>query len=163
MEEKFQYKYYLDEGIKDIYDGKFNDAIEKITKSIEVKNDFDISYFYRAVAYQSMEDWDNAMLDYTKSIQLNPKMTDAYYNRARIILSRKDIENPKIENAVSDLKKALELDEKFVDALYAMGAAKKKLGEYREAITYLDRAIEIEPDAINAKALKKLIENKYLK
>ena len=162
MEEKFQYKYYLDEGIKDIYEGKFISAIEKISKSIEVKNDFDVSYFYRAVAYQSLENWDEAMLDYTKSIQLNPKMTDAYYNRARIILSRKDIKNPKIENAVSDLEIALELDENFVDALYAMAAALKKLGEYEKAIAYLDRAIEIEPDAVNAKALKKLIQTKYL-
>lgn len=162
MEEKFQYKYYLDEGIKDIYSGDYKSAIEKITKSIDIKNDFDVSYFYRAVAYHYLEDWDNAMLDYTKSIQLNPKMTDAYYNRARIILSRKDIENPKIENAVSDLKEALKLDDKFVDALYALSAALKKQGQYKKAIEYLDRLIEIEPDAVNAKALKKLIETKYL-
>ena len=162
MEEKFQYKYYLDEGIKDIYEGKFNDAIEKITKSIEVKNDFDVSYFYRAVAHQSLENWDEAMLDYTKSIQLNEKMTDAYYNRARIILSRKDIKNPKIENAIKDLNKALELDDKFIDAMYALAAVLKKLGKYEEAISYLDRIIKIEPDAVNARALKKLIETKYL-
>ena len=163
MEEKFQYKYYLDEGIYDIQQGFYKSAIEKITKSIEIKNDFEISYFYRAVAYQALEDWDNAMLDYTASIQLNEKMTDAYYNRAKIILSRKDIKDPKIENAVKDLEHALELDDKFLDALFAMGAAKKKLGQYEEAITYLNRAIEIEPNAVNSKALKKLIETKYLK
>ena len=103
-----------------------------------------------------------AMLDYTKAIQLNSKMTDAYYNRARIILSRKDIQNPKIENAVSDLEIALSLDEKFIDALFAMAAAKKKQGKYNEAISYLDKLLEIEPDAINAKALKKLLIQKYI-
>ena len=163
MQEKFQYKYYLDEGIFDIRQGYYKSAIEKITKSIEIKDDFDVSYFYRAVAYQSLEEWDEAMLDYTKSIQLNPKMTDAYYNRARIILSRKDIKNPKIENAVKDLEMAITLDDKFVDAYFALGAALKKLEKYEDAIKYLNKAIEIEPDAVNAKALKKLIETKYLK
>ena len=101
-------------------------------------------------------------MDYTKAIQINPKMTDAYYNRAKIILSRKDIINPKIENAIEDLKKAIELDNKFVDAMFAMAAGLKKLAKYNEAIEYLDKIIEIEPDAINAKALKKLILTKYL-
>ncbi len=162
MEEKFQYKYYLDEAIEDFYKGKFDDAILKLDKSIEIKNDFEVSYFYRAACYQALEKWDMAMLDYTKAIQLNDKMTDAYYNRARIILSRKDIENPKIENAVNDLEIALSLDEKFIDALFAMAAAKKKQGKYNEALLYLDKLLEIEPDAINAKALKKLLLTKYM-
>lgn len=156
------YKKYLDEGIFNIQDGKYECAIENITKSIEIKNDWEIPYFYRAVAYQAMEKFDDAMLDYTKSIRINSKMTDAYYNRARIILTRKDIENPDIEGAIRDLEKAIELDNKFIDALYAMAAAKKKLHEYDSAIEYLDRLLEIEPDAVNAKALKKLITQKYL-
>ena len=157
-----EYKELLDNGIYDIQDGRFECAVENITKSIELKRDWEISYFYRAVAYQAMERFDEAILDYTKSIQINERMTDAYYNRAKIILTRKDIENPDINIAVEDLKKALKLDEKFLDALYAMAAAYKKLGEYKEAIVYLDRLIEIEPDAVQAKALKKLIEQKYL-
>ena len=109
-----------------------------------------------------MEEFDEAMLDYTKAIQLDEKMTDAYYNRARIILSRKDLDNPKVENAVKDLEKALELDPQFIDALYAMAAAKKKLGDYHAALVYIERLLQIEPDAIWAKALKKLILQKYI-
>lgn len=160
--ENNDYKKYLDEGIYDFQDGKFEDAILKLNKSIELKNDFCVSYFYRGACYQVLENWDEAMLDYTKAIQLNDKMTDAYYNRAKIILSRKDIENPKIENAISDLEKALELDENFLDALYAMACAKKKVEQYQEAHAYLVKLLNIEPDAIHAKALKKLLENKYL-
>lgn len=160
--EEVQYKYYLDEGIFDIQDGKYETAIEKISKSIKLKNDFEISYFYRAVANQALENWDEAMLDYTSALQINDKMTDAYYNRARIILSRKDIKNPKTENAISDLKMALELDNKFTDAMYAMACALKKQEKYKEAILYLNKTIELEPDSVHAKALKKLIETKYL-
>ncbi len=157
------YKKHLDEGIYDINCGKFQAAIEKINKSIELRNDWEIPYFYRAVAYQAMENFDNAMLDYTKSLQLNPKMTDAYYNRAKITLSRKDVENPDIMTAVKDLEKALELDEKFLNALYAIAAAHKKLGNYKIALSYLDKLLEIEPEAVNARAFKKLLLQKYIK
>ena len=157
-----EYKDFLDNGIYDIQCGKYENAIEKINQSLELKKDWEIPFFYRAVANQALEKFDEAILDYTKSLEINPKMTDAYYNRAKILLSRKDIENPDINRAVRDLEKALELDDKFLDALYAMAAAQKKLENYPLAIEYLNKLIEIEPDAIQAKALKKLIENKYL-
>ncbi len=156
------YKYYLDNGIYNFQDGKYEDAIENINKSLELKNDWAIPYFYRGAVYDAMEKYDEAMLDYTKALSIDDKMTDAYYNRAKIILSRKDIENPNIQNAINDLEKALELDEKFVDALFAMAAAYKKLGDYHKALSYLEKLLEIEPDAVHAKALKKLILQKYI-
>lgn len=157
------YKNLLDEGIFDIQNGHFSDAIKKINQSIELKKDWEISFFYRAVAYHALEEYDNAILDYTKAIQLNDKMTDAYYNRAKILLSRKDIDNPDLNRAIDDLEKALELDPNFIDALYAMGAAQKKIENYHKALEYLNKVIELQPDAIHAKALQKLILTKYLK
>lgn len=156
------YKYYIDNGIYDIQRGLYESAITNINKSLELKKDWEIPYFYRGVANQALENYDEAMLDYTKALQLNDKMTDAYYNRARIILTRKDIENPDISKAVKDLEHALELDDKFVDALYAMAAAQKKLENYHSALEYLEKLLQIEPEAVHAKALKKLILQKYI-
>lgn len=156
------YKYYLDYGIYDINSGKYSDGLEKLNQAIDIKNDWEIPYFYRGVANQALENFDDAILDYTKSIELNPKMTDAYFNRAKILLSRKDVENPDINRAISDLEIALEQDPNFADALYAMGAAQKKLGNYEKAVEYLERVIELKPDFIYAKALKNLIYKKYL-
>lgn len=156
------YKKLLDQGIFDIQDGMFESAIKNIDKSLELKRDWEIPYFYRAVAHQALEQYNEAMLDYTKAIQINPKMTDAYYNRAYINLTRKDIENPDLEKIVQDLEKALEFDPEFVDALYAMACAQKKLGDYHKTLEYLEKLLQIQPDAINAKALKKLILQKYI-
>ncbi len=157
-----EYKKYIDEGIFNIRSGEFEKAIENISKSIKLNNNWEISYFYRAVAHQALENFDEAMLDYTKALQINPKMTDAYYNKAKIALSRKDIENPDVKKAIADLEKALELDEKFVDALFAMAAAYKKLEDYHKSLEYLEKLLQIEPNAIHAKALKKLILQKYI-
>lgn len=156
------YKKYLDEGIYSIQDGNYTKAIDLITKSIELKNDFDVSYFYRAVAYHSLNKTNEAMLDYTKSIKLNPKMTDAYYNRAKIILENNKNDEDQITKAVEDLKKALEIDKNFVDALFAMAAAQKKLKNYHKALEYLEKLLNIEPEAVHARALKKLILQKYI-
>ena len=125
------YKKYTDDGIELVYKGEFNKAIENFTKSIELKNDWEIPYFYRAVSYQALEEFDNAMIDYSKALSINDRMTDAYYNKAKIALSRKDIPNPDINKAIEDLNKALELDEKFVDALFAMAAAFFKMAKAR--------------------------------
>ena len=69
-------------------------------------------------------------------------------------------DNPKL--ALDDFVSAVALDSKFIDAYYAIASVQKKLGQYNEAIKNLDKIIELEPNAINAKALKKLIQNKYL-
>lgn len=157
-----EYKKYLDEAIENIYEGKFSEAIELLDKSIKLKNDFEISYFYRAVAYHSLQKHNEAILDYTKAIKLNPKMTDAYYNRAKIVIENQNATQKELNCAKEDLKIAISQDEKFADALYAMAAVEKKLGEYHSALEYIEKLLAIMPDAVHAKALKKLILMKYI-
>ena len=156
-----EYKNFLDEGIGLIHAGKYEEALEKITKSIELKNDWEISYFYRAVAHQANENMDEAILDYTKALKINPKMCDAYYNRAKILLEGKKCQE-NLDKIVEDLVHALNLDDKFIDALFAMAAALKKKGEYKKALEYLEKLLEIQPDSIHARALKKLLLQKYI-
>ena len=154
------YKEFLDKGIEELRTGDLDIALDNMNKSIELRNDWDISYFYRAVVNQALKNFDDAILDYTKALQINPKMTDAYYNRADILLSRKDIENPDIERAVTDLEKAIELDDKFVSALFAMGAAQKKLGNYNKAIEYYHLYTGIETDEKMLSIVSKKIKRK---
>jgi len=160
MENK--YKELLDEGIYKIQDGNFVEAIELISQSIHLKNDWEISYFYRAVANQAMENFDEAILDYTKSIKINPKMIDAYYNRAKILLEQKENQEEDLIKIAKDLEIALSLDEKFIDALFAMACVQKKLEKYDKSLEYLERLLKLEPEAIHARALKKLLLQKYI-
>lgn len=160
MEKK--YKEYLDEAVFKFQQGLYKEALELATKSIEIKNDWEISYFYRAASYQALEQFDEAMLDYTKTIKLNPNMTDAYYNRAKIILEKNNVQDNEIQKAIDDLTIAIKQDEKFIDALFAMAAAQKKLKNYHKALEYLEKLLTIEPNAVHARALKKLILQKYI-
>jgi len=82
-------------------------------------------------------------------------MTDAYFNRGQLLLKSR----PK--QALDDFVSAVALDPDFIDAYYAIAVIQKNLGQYKEAVKNLDKIIELEPQAVNAKALKKLILNKY--
>ena len=156
-----EYKNLLDEGIELIHQGKFKEAIVNISKSIELKNDWEISYFYRAVANQANGNMDEAILDYTKALKIKPNMCDAYYNRAKIMLEMKDCDVD-IDKIIDDLKMALVFDEKFIDALFALAAAYKKKGEYQVALETIEKLLKLQPDAIHARAFKKLLLQKYI-
>ena len=98
------YKKFLDIGIFSIQNGKFQDGIENINKSLKIKSGWEIPYFYRGVAYQALGEFDDAILDYTKALSFNNKMADAYYNRAYIMLIRKDLENIDYNKIIADLE-----------------------------------------------------------
>ena len=152
----FSEKYYLSMGISDINAGKLPDAIKNLDEALKFNPNSDIAYFYKGVCEHSLGDNDEAYRCYTRAIELNKNMIDAYFNRGQVLLK----DNPKA--ALDDFVTAVALDPKFIDAYYSIAAIQKSLGQYNEAIKNLDKILELEPNAVNAKALKKLIQNKYL-
>ncbi len=153
----FSEKYYLSLGISEIREGNFKDAIHNFDESLKFNPNSDITYFYKGVAEHSMNNTELALQNYSKSIELNNNMIDAYFNRGQILFKY----SPK--EALDDFVKAVALDPKFIDAYYSIAAIQKNMGEYNNAIKNLDKILELEPNAVNAKALKKLIMTKYLK
>ena len=156
-DKEFSEKYYLSLGIQEINKGNFLEGIKNMDESLKFNDKSDITYFYKAIAYHNLNNIDLAYENYTKTITLNKKMVDAYYNRGQLMLK----ENPK--QALDDFVTAVALDPKFIDAYFAIAAIQKNLGHYEDAIKNLDKILEIEPMAVNAKALKKLILTKYIK
>ncbi len=154
---EFSEKFYLSLGIQEINKGNFLEGIKNINESIKYNDKSAIAYFYKAIGYHNLNNVDLAYDNYTKAIELDKKMTDAYFNRGQLILK----DNPK--QALDDFVTAVALDSKFIDAYYAIASIQKNLGHYEDAIKNLDKIIELEPMAVNAKALKKLILTKYLK
>ena len=111
-------------------------------------------FFYKGVSYHSMGNEDLALENYSISIEKDKKMIDAYFNRGQILMKAQ----PK--KALDDFASAIALDPKFLDAYYSVAVIQRKLGQLEEAVKNLDKIIELEPNAVNAKALKKLILKK---
>ncbi len=54
------------------------------------------------------KDYDKALADYNKAIELDPKFATAYYNRGFVDADKKDY-----DKALADYNKAIELDPKY--------------------------------------------------
>lgn len=156
------YKFYLNEGIELTNQGKFEDAIDSLNKSLELNKGNALTYFSKAIAYHNLGQLRAAYENYGKAILLDKKMIDAYYNKAQAILAFEDATEDELKEALSNLEKATELDEKFIDAHYYSAVVKKKLGLYESAIVSLNKVLDLQPESPYSKALKKLILTKYL-
>lgn len=151
----FSEKYYLSLGIYEINQGNYTDALNSLNEALKFNPESAEIYFYIGVAYHSLSKKEMACENYTKALKINKNMPDAYFNRGQLLFESD------INAAIDDFVSAIALDSKFIDAYYSLAAAQKKLGHYAEAVKNLDKIIELEPDAVNAKALKKLILSKY--
>ena len=87
---------------------------------------------------------DEAISDYTKALEINPRDALAYYNRG-IAYNKKG----RHDEAISDFNKALEINPRDAWAYYNRGIAYDNKGEYDQAISDYTKALEINPkDAV---------------
>lgn len=156
------YKFYLNQGIDKTNQGNFEEALIDLEKAIEINPNNALIYFSKAIAYHNLNQLRAAYENYSKAIELDKRMVDAYYNKAQTILAFEDPTEEELKEALDNLNSATDLDNKFLDAHYYSAIVKKKLGMYKSAIESLDRVLAIEPKAPYSRALKKLIEQKYL-
>lgn len=157
------YKDYLNQGIQETNEGKFDEALHSLSRAVGLKPDDALSYFSLAIVYHNMNELISAFDNYSKAIEYKPDMVDAYFNRAQTILQSENKSDIRLNMALSDLQKAVELDPKFIDALYYSAVIQKKLGDYNSALENLDKVLAIDPNAVYSRALKKLILQKYIK
>ena len=155
-DEDFPEKFYLSLGIYNVNQGNLEDATKDFDEVLKYNKKSDLAYFYKGITEHHLGHDSDALTCYTKAIEINKKMIDAYFNRGQLLIKSE----PK--QALDDFVTAVALDPKFIDAYYSIAVIQKTLGQYHDAIKNLDKILEFEPMAVNAKALKKLILNKYL-
>lgn len=156
------YKYYFNLGMAEARLGKYDEAEAAYKKSIELNPDFAPVYLFFGILEHGRDNFDKAEEYYSKSIEVDKNMVDAYFNRAQLAFASETNNEEHFEKALSDLEIAVKLDEKFVDAYYSMAVIYKKLEQYKKSLDCLNKLLEIAPDSVNARALKKLLENKYI-
>lgn len=161
-EKHIDYKYYFNLGIQEANLGNTNEAMIAYNKSLEIKPDFAPTYMFIGILEFQKTNYEKAREYYTKAINCDTNLVDAYFNRAQIVFATKTENKQELESALEDLQKAIELDNKFIDAYYSIAVIYKNLGNYKEAIENLDKILEIDEQSVNARALKKLLIKKYL-
>ena len=95
---------------------------------------------WRGLAKQAKGLQDEAIADYTKAIELDPKYARAYMNRGFVKYAKN-----LLDDTIADFTKAVELDPKSAPARVNLGNGKLAKGQHDEAIANYTKAIELDP------------------
>jgi tetratricopeptide (TPR) repeat protein len=132
----------LERGLAALGERKFDDAIARFT---EVMREISDAFFYRAIAYFERGDYEKALEDLDKFLELNPDHASAWDNRG-VTLERLG----RYEEALGSYDKAIELNPTHANAWYNRGVTLESLGRHEEALSSYDKAIELNPTDASA-------------
>lgn len=144
----------------DVVDAAFDSAfiasmkpkflIDQYNKTLQLDPQDADAYICRGMAYNTLGNYETAILDFNKAIELNYQNIYAYAHRG---IAYNEL--GKHERAILDFNKAIELDPIGVDAVAAYiiyinrGKAYNELGKYERAILDFNKAIEQDPKDFN--------------
>ena len=110
----------------------------------QVAND-PVTKLFRAAKLTEAGDLDQAIVEHTKAIELDPRFAAAYNDRG-VAYEKKG----QFEKAISDYNKAIDIDPKLSIAYYNRGIAYGNKGQHDKAISDFSRTIELNPKDADA-------------
>jgi protein O-mannosyl-transferase len=161
--------------------GKLNDAIYHLSKTLQIKPDYLVAINNLGLALYKTGKIDEAIGYYKKAIEINPRDVDGHINLG-IALTAKDqlaqaaseyetalniapenvtarknlgavlFQQKKFDLAAAEYRKALELKPGDPNILNALGNTLGRQGKLDEAIKFLNEAVRIKPDFAAAHA-----------
>jgi len=131
---------WLDKAGDAIAAGDFEEAKEYCTKAIEAEPDSAWAYYHRGRVNDSLGMLNEAVLDYTKAIELDPGFALHSFRGWDLYLLGE------YERALEDLNVSIEMDPYELSFLDTRANIYREMGRYDEALADIERAIEIYPD-----------------
>ncbi len=125
--------------------GDYRQALEYLTRAIELRPDYAEAYNNRGTVFGAEGDIIRAIKDFDRAIALKPDYVAAYSNRgtARAIAGDYD-------RAIADLTRAIELRPDLAAAYNNRGNVCANKGDFARAVGDFTRAIELKPDYADA-------------
>jgi tetratricopeptide (TPR) repeat protein/V8-like Glu-specific endopeptidase len=140
-------KAYLNRGIAYMGRKEYDTAIADFSQVIRIEPRDAMAYTNRGLAYSKKKDYDSAIVDYQLAIQIDPKEVSAYNALAWVLAAcpKANVRNGR--QAVEIATIACKLSE-WMDpvALDTLSAAKAQSGNFREAVLWEKKAIELFAD-----------------
>ena len=99
------------------------------------------THYNRGVAKMRREDYEGAIADFDRALELEPDNTEAYSSRGSAKSNIGDI-----EGAITDLDRAIEIDAGHIGAYVSRAISRQNKGDHQGAIADWDRALDLKPD-----------------
>jgi putative GTP pyrophosphokinase len=138
--------------------GQFKQAVEFYTTIIALSPPAltaSIIYKHRGMAFFAMSRYEDAVRDFSKSLELDPKSYKAAYYRAVVHQVEKDY-----TKAADDFSFALSINPYQAWALYRRAQVYFHIGDYPAALADCENAISISPDFEAAAKFKQVLLQK---
>ena len=113
--------------------GQWLEAIDELTKAIEMNPNLAYAHIYRGNCYDALAQYDRALADETRAIELKPKDAFAYYSRGETYLHKGNLDSTLLSNAITDFTKAIQLNPKDTDAYESRSIAYARNKEFELA------------------------------
>jgi tetratricopeptide (TPR) repeat protein len=129
--------------------GNYDEAIRLFTKAIDSgelsQEHLSVAYNNRGNAWYKKGDYDRAVADYTKVIEIEPRQVFAYTCRGNAWYKKGDY-----DKAIADFTTFIEIEPRQPFAYNNRGNAWGKKGDYEKAIADFTKAIEVDPQHTSA-------------
>ena len=123
-----------------------SDLLALVDKDPTTDSDFkSVTYHNRGLAYGNKGDFDRAIADFNKAIELNPNSNEAYNSRGIAYSSKGDF-----NSAIADFSKAIKLNPNSAEAYSIRGLAYIRQENFDHAIADFNKAIELNPNSNEA-------------
>jgi WD40 repeat protein/tetratricopeptide (TPR) repeat protein len=113
-------------------------TIEDSTKAIELNAATNDTWFYRALAYQSLSQWDPALADYAHVLELAPRSWWLWFNRGNVYAALKDW-----EKAIDDYDKAFALNPNYWKIRSKRGVAEAERDQWDKAVADMAKSVAL--------------------
>ena len=140
----------MEENIRDkvaelIKKEKFDEIIALLSDEVLIKEKAAELYIYRGNSWYNKKEYDNAITDYDKAIEINPNYELAFYNRGFAWVVKKDY-----DKAIADYNTVIKLNLDYASAYVIRASIRRAMKKYDLAIADYNKAIEIDPSYANA-------------
>ena len=120
--------------------GMFNEAIGSFKKAIALDKKYDSAYLELSTLYLKISMTDSAIALLKKGVKINPSFTAAHFTLGLIYRDYKKIS----DEAIVHFSNALKTDSTNKVTLYSLAWCNNDKGNYREAVKYGIKALEVD-------------------
>jgi tetratricopeptide (TPR) repeat protein len=143
---------HLKEGLGLLEKGDYSKAILSFNSAISKNSNNPIVYLVRGASLEATQQPHKALQDYTKAIELDPSLIEAYKRRGLLYLSFDSLEE--YGKAIGDLSKVIQSSERDSEAYFSRAKAYVAIEDYISAIADYDHVINLDANHAQARFLR---------
>ena len=128
--------------------GDYREALIDLKTAVEYTRRDPQIYLQRGICYENLQEWQPAIVEFSRCIVLMPAFAKAHYHRGLCKLYFGD------DTGLTDLNSAVSLDEKFFEAYLTRASYYHSIGMYTNSIEDCNEALKLEPTSIRSHLLR---------